>query len=178
MKTEYSEPELSMVRLLEKHVNAELNGDLDTTMETMSENPHLYNIPSMMGGNGYDGVRNFYKNHLVGKFFPPDVTMNRVSLTVGSEQIVEELVIEFTHTTTIDWLLPGVAPTGKKVSIGVVVIAGAKDNRLTHEHIYWDQASVLVQIGLLDPKGLPVCASESAKKLLDPSLPNRILAVD
>ena len=120
MTTEYSESELAMVNLLEKHVNAELQGDLDTTMATMSEDPHLFNIPTMMGGNGYDGVRSFYKDHLVGKFFPPDVTMNRVSLTVGTNQIVEELVIGFTHTATIDWLLPGIEPTGKRVEIGVL----------------------------------------------------------
>ena len=173
MTTEYSETELAIINLLEKHVNAEIAGDIDTTMATMSGNPHLFNIPNMMGGNGYDGVRSFYKNHLVGKFFPPDVTMNRVSLTVGTTQIVEELVISFTHTIAIDWLLPDIAPTGKKVEIGVVVIAGVKDKKLTHEHIYWDQASVLVQIGLLDRTGLPVCGAESAKKLLDPSIPNR-----
>ncbi|MBI0410277.1 MAG: nuclear transport factor 2 family protein [Nitrosospira sp.] len=175
MTTEYSESELAMVNLLEKHVNAELQGDLDTTMATMSEDPHLFNIPTMMGGNGYDGVRSFYKDHLVGKFFPPDVTMNRVSLTVGTNQIVEELVIGFTHTATIDWLLPGIEPTGKRVEIGVVVIAGVKDKKLTHEHIYWDQASVLVQVGLLDSNGLPVCGAESAQKLLNPTMPNRTL---
>jgi carboxymethylenebutenolidase len=174
MTTEHSESELAMINLLEKHVQAELAGDLDTTMATMSENPHLLNVPNMMGGNGYEGVKSFYKNHLVGKFFPPDVTMNRVSLTVGTNQIVEEVVISFTHTMVIDWLLPGIAPTGKKVEIGVVVIAGVKDNKLTHEHIYWDQASVLVQVGLLDPTGLPVCGAESAKKLLN-LIPNRTL---
>lgn len=176
MDMTYSEAELSMIKLLEKHVTAELQGDLQTTMATMSDAPHLFNIPNMMGGNGYDGVRSFYENHLVGKFFPPDVTMTRVSLTVGTNQIVEELVIQFTHTVMIDWLLPEIAPTGRKVEIGVVVIAGVKDKKITHEHIYWDQASVLVQVGLLDPKDLPVCGSESARKLLDPSLPNRTLA--
>ena len=145
MTTEYSESELAMVNLLEKHVNAELQGDLDTTMATMSEDPHLFNIPTMMGGNGYDGVRSFYKDHLVGKFFPPDVTMNRVSLTVGTNQIVEELVIGFTHTATIDWLLPGIEPTGKRVEIGVVVIAGVKDKKLTHEHIYWGSVALLIK---------------------------------
>ncbi|MBM4123127.1 MAG: ester cyclase [Nitrospira sp.] len=175
MDSHYSESELAMIELLEKHVNAELQGDLDTTMATMSDNPHLHNIPNMMGGNGYDGVRSFYKNHLVGKFFPPDVTMKRVSLTVGTTQIVDELVITFTHTTVIDWLLPEIAPTGKKVEVAVVVIAGVKDNKITHEHIYWDQASVLAQVGLLDPKNLPVCGSEGARKLLDPSVPNRTL---
>lgn len=166
MKTEYSEAELEMINLLEQHVNAELQGDLETTMATMIDNPHLLHVPSMMGGNGYEGVKNFYKNHLVGKFFPPDVIMQRVSITVGSHQIVDELVIKFTHTTMVDCMLPEIAPTGKKVEIGVVVIAGIKDKKITHEHIYWDQASVLFQIGLIDRKGLPICGSESAQKLI------------
>jgi carboxymethylenebutenolidase len=68
-----------------------------------------------------------------------------------------------------------VAPTGKKVEVAVVVIAGIQDGKITHEHIYWDQASVLVQVGLLDPKNLPVCGSEGARRLLDPSVPNRTL---
>jgi carboxymethylenebutenolidase len=178
MKTENSEAEMEMINLLEQHVNAELQGDLDLTMATMTEDPHLLNIPNMMGGNGYDGVKHFYKNHLVGKFFPPDVMMQRISLTVGSQQIVDELVISFTHTTVVDWMLPELAPTGKKVEIGVVVIAGIKDKKITHEHIYWDQASVLFQIGLIDRHDLPICGSESAKKLLDPSLPNRLLSID
>ena len=165
--------EQAMVSLLEQHVQAELQGDLETTMRTMSAHPHLLNIPNLMGGNDYTGVRNFYSQHLVGKFFPPDVTMQRVSLTVGRAQIVDELVIAFTHTVEIDWLLPRVPPTNKRVEIGVVVIAGIHDNKITHEHIYWDQASVLVQIGLIKPAGLPVCGAESAKKLLDPSLPTR-----
>ena len=174
MTTEYSETELEMINLLEQHVNAELEGDLELTMATMTEDPHLLNIPNMMGGNGYEGVKNFYKNHLVGKFFPPDVIMQRVSLTVGSHQIVDELVITFTHTTMVDWMLPMVEPTGKKVEIGVVVIAGIKDKKISHEHIYWDQASVLFQVGLIDRYNLPICGSESAKKLLDLSLHNKL----
>ena len=83
MTLEYSETELEMINLLEQHVNAELEGDLDLTMATMTEDPHLLNIPNMMGGNDYEGVKSFYKNHLVGKSFPPDVIMQRVSLTVG-----------------------------------------------------------------------------------------------
>ena len=175
MDIEYSEYELEMINLLDQHVNAELQGDLDTTMATMTDNPHLLNIPNMMGGDGYEGVKGFYKNHLVGKFFPPDVIMQRVSLTVGRNQIVDELVIKFTHTTVIDWMLPTIPPTGKKIEIGVVVIAGITNKKITHEHIYWDQASVLFQIGLIDRHDLPICGSESAKKLLDSSIPNRML---
>jgi len=59
------------------------------------------------------------------------------STTVGDTQIVDELVISFTHTTVIDWMLPGVAPTGKPVEAAFVVVVGCKDGKITHEHIYW-----------------------------------------
>ena len=164
-----------MIDLFQKHVGAELNGDLATTMDTMTDSPHLNHVPTMAGGVGRDGVHAFYRDHLVGKFFPPDVKMDNLSRTVGTDQIVEELAISFTHTTAIDWLLPGVAPTGKPVELGVVVIVGFKDGEISHEHIYWDQASVLVQIGLLDPKGLPVSGAEVARKVVKPKLPSRVI---
>jgi carboxymethylenebutenolidase len=168
-----SSAQRAMVEMFQKHVGAELAGDLDTTMDTMSEDPHLNHVASMAGGVGRDGVRAFYRDHLVGKFFPPDVKITNVSRTVGDDRLVEELVISFTHTTPIDWLLPGVSPTGKPVEIAVAVIVGFKDGKISHEHIYWDQAGVLVQVGLLDPTGLPVTGAESARKVLDPKLPPR-----
>ena len=163
-----------MVELFGKHMNAELNGDLETTMATMTDDPHLNHVPVMAGGVGKEGVRQFYKDHLVGKFFPPDVKITKVSETIGDNQIVDELVISFTHSVAIDWLLPGVAPTNKFVEIAVVALVGFKDDKISHEHIYWDQASVLVQVGLLDPKGLPICGAESARKVQDPKIPSRI----
>lgn len=162
-----------MVDLFQRHVNAELAGDLDTTMATMTDHPHLNHVPVMTGGVGRDGVRDFYRDHLVGKFFPPDVEMINVSRTIGHDQLVEELAISFTHTTPMDWLLPGVRPTGKKVEMAVAVIIGFKDGKIAHEHIYWDQAGVLVQVGLLDPTGLPVSGAESARKVVNPQLPAR-----
>jgi carboxymethylenebutenolidase len=168
-----SSAQQAMVELFQKHVGAELAGDLDTTMATMTEDPHLNHVATMAGGVGRDGVRAFYRDHLVGKFFPPDVKMTNVSRTVGHDRVVEELVISFTHSTPIDWLLPGVPPTGKPVELAVAVIVGFKDGKISHEHIYWDQAGVLVQVGLLDPTGLPVTGAESARKVLDPKLPPR-----
>src|SRR5262249_43329364 len=146
----------AMIDLFQKHVNAELAGDLDTTMATMRDDPYLNNVPTMAGGFGRDGVRAFYRDHLVAKFLPPDVKMASVSRTVGESQLVEELAISFTYTTPIDWVWRSVAPTGKRVEMAVAVVGGFKDCKSSHEHIYWDQASVLVQFGLLDPKGLPV----------------------
>jgi carboxymethylenebutenolidase len=168
-----SEQQQKMVDLFQSHVGAELDGDLDTTMATMSAEPHLNHVPTMAGGVGRDGVRAFYRDHLVGKFFPPDVQIRNVSRTVGEDQIVEELFISFTHTTVIDWLLPGVAPTGKPVEMAVAVVIGFKDDKISHEHVYWDQAGVLVQVGLLNPAGLPVTGAESARKVIDPKLPSR-----
>ena len=162
-----------MIDLFQKHVGAELAGDLDTTLATMSDRPHLNHVPTLAGGVGREGVRAFYQNHLVGKFFPPDVEIQTVSRTVGESHLVEELYIRFTHTTVIDWLLPKVAPTGKPVEIAFCVVVGFKDGKISHEHIYWDQAGVLVQVGLLDPADLPVSGAESARKVLDPTLPPR-----
>jgi carboxymethylenebutenolidase len=173
--TDPSAEQQDMVALFERHVAAELAGDLATTMATMTDDPHLNHVPTMAGGVGREGVQAFYRDHLVGKFFPPDVKMTSVSRTVGHDQVVDEIVISFTHTARIDWLLPGVAPTGKPVEMAVAVIVGFKDGKITHEHIYWDQAGVLVQIGLLDPKGLPVSGAESARKVLNPKLPARAM---
>src|SRR6185312_14949347 len=159
-----------MISLFQEHMNAELAGDLDTTMSTMTDHPHLNHVPTMAGAIGYEQVKAFYRDHLVGKFFPPDVRIASVSQTIGENQIVDELLISFTHTTEIDWLLPGVAPTLKPVEIAVVAIVGFKDGKISHEHIYWDQAGILVQIGLLDRSGLPVTGAESARKVVNPSL--------
>jgi carboxymethylenebutenolidase len=171
--TALSTEQQAMVALFQQHVGAELGGDLDTTMNTVTDNPHLNHVPTMAGGVGREGVRAFYRDHLVGKFFPPDVKMTNVSSTVGQDQVVEELFISFTHTTPMDWLLPGVLPTGKYVEMAVAVIVGFKDGKISHEHIYWDQASVLVQVGLIDPASLPVSGAESARKVRNPKLPPR-----
>jgi len=151
-------------------MQAELDGDLDLTMATMSPDPHLNHVPVCAGGSGAPAVRDFYDQHLVGQFFPPDVQFDNVSRTVDDHQIVDEIVISFTHTRSIDFMLPGVPPTGKRIEAAFVVIVGVADGKVTHEHIYWDQASVLVQIGLLDPTGLPVTGAEQARLVLDPTL--------
>ena len=128
--------------------------------------PHLGRGPSEPV---VEELRDFYDRHLVGQFFPPDVEFTPVSRTVDEHQVVDEMVISFTHTRVIDFMLPGVAPTGRRVEAAFVVIVGVADGKVTHEHIYWDQASVLVQLGLLDPTGLPVTGAEQSRLVLDPS---------
>jgi carboxymethylenebutenolidase len=171
--TTLSVEQQAMVAMFQRHVEAELAGDLDTTMATMTDDPHLNHIPTMAGGVGRGGVQAFYRDHLVGKFFPPDVTMTNLSRTVGQDRLVDEIAISFTHTESIDWLLPGIPATGKRVEMAVAVIVGFRNGKISHEHIYWDQASVLVQVGLLNPAGLPVGGAEIARKVIDPKLPSR-----
>lgn len=157
-----SQAQQTLLDIFQQHVDAELSKDLDTTLATMTSDPHLNNIPTLIGGTGPKEVKEFYSSLiLTGKFFPPDTEMVPVSRTVDEYQIVDELIFKFTHTTEIGWMLPGIKATGKKVAIPLVVIVGFKDYKITHEHIYWDQAGVLVQLG----NGLPVTGVESAQKM-------------
>lgn len=158
--------------IFKAHMDAELSGNLDKTLATMAPNPHLVSVPTMMGGHGPEGVRTFYAKRLVGQFFPPDVEFETISRTYSQERLVDELIISFTHTTKIDWMLPGIDPTGKRVEVVFVVIVGIADDKVSYEHILWDQANVLVQLGLLDPTGLPVTGAGAAAKLRNPSLPD------
>ena len=151
--------------LFDAHMRAELDGDLDGTMATMVEDPHLLNLPSGTGGLGTEGVRAFYANDLIGQFFPPDAVFIPISRTIDGARLVDELVIRFTHDRVITHLLPGVAPTGRAVEIALVVVVGARDGKVAYEHIYWDQAGLLAQLGLLDPTGLPVDTTTAARLL-------------
>ncbi len=121
-------------------------------------------------------MRDFYANHFIGRW-PGDTKLIPISRTVGTSQVVDEFVLTFTHDTEIDVLLPGVAPTGRRVELPHIVVMGVREGKVTHEHIYWDQGSLLVQVGLLDPSGLPVVGVEQARKLLDRSLPSNELII-
>lgn len=164
--TTISQGQQALIDAFQQHVDAELRQDLDATLATMTPDPHLNNIPTMIGGMGLEGVRQFYSDLILsGKFFPPDTEMVPVSRTVDEHQLVDEIIFKFTHHSEIGWMLPNIAPTGKRVEIPLVVIVGFSHGKVAHEHIYWDQASVLVQIGLLDARGLPVNGVESAQKM-------------
>jgi carboxymethylenebutenolidase len=113
-----------------------------------------------------EGVRRFYAGHFV-ESIPADWSITLISRTVGLEQVVDELVISFTHDVEVDFLLPGVPPTGRHVESPTVAIGAFRDGMVRYEHIYWDQASVLVQVGLLEPRGMPCVGAEQARKLLD-----------
>jgi carboxymethylenebutenolidase len=159
------QPNLGVV--FDRHIKHEFEDhDVDATMQTMIKEPYVHHVPMMTGGVGYQGVYNFYKNHFIGKM-PADTKIVRISRTIGKDQVVDELIISFTHDREVEYMLPGVSPTGKYITLPHVVIMNFKDGRIVHEHIYWDQASLLVQVGLLDPRLLPVTGQEQAKRLLE-----------
>ena len=161
----------NLSQLWEEHVRYEFSTrNTEDTLATMVEDAYVNHIPVLTGGVGRDQLREFYSKRFIPQM-PPDTEMTPVSRTIGEDQLVDEMVFKFTHTIRLDWMLPGVAPTGKRVEVPLVAIVRFREGKLAHEHIYWDQASVLVQIGLIDPANLPVTGIESARKVFDPSLP-------
>ncbi|HEX2238015.1 MAG TPA: ester cyclase [Gammaproteobacteria bacterium] len=146
----------------------------EDTLSTMVEDAHVNHVPVLTGGVGLDELREFYSKRFIPQM-PPDTEITPISRTIGNDQLVDEMVFKFTHSIKMDWMLPGIAPTGKRVEVPLVAIVHFRDNKLAHEHIYWDQASVLVQLGLLDAGSLPVAGAESARKVLDPTLPSNAL---
>ena len=167
-----------LVKLWEAHCGYEFDTrDVDATMATMVPQPYVNHIPTMTGGVGHDDLKHFYANHFIG-VNPPDFHLEPVSRTVGADRLVDEFVARFTHTTEVDWMLPGVAPTGRAVAIPMVAIVQFQGDKLVHEHIYWDQASVLVQVGLIDSRDLPVTGAEQARKVMDKTRPCNALMRD
>lgn len=161
--------------LWERHTTYEFaTRDVAATMRTMVAEPYVNHIPVMTGGVGGEELARFYAHHFIPKC-PADFKLVPISRTVGADRLVDEFVVSFTHDVEIDWMLPGIPPTGKHVQVPTVAIVNFRGDKLYHEHIYWDQASVLVQIGLLDPKRLPVAGVETAKKLLDETCPSNTL---
>ena len=146
----------------------------EDALATMVEDAYVNHIPVMTGGVGKPALREFYSKYLIPQM-PPDMELTPISRTIGTDRLVDEMVGKFTHTVRMDWMLPGIAPTLKRVEVPVVAIIRFRDGKLAHEHLYWDQASVLIQLGLLDPGTLPVVGVDSARKVLDPSLPSNAL---
>jgi len=161
--------------LWEEHVRDEfVTRDTEATLDTMVADAYVNHVPVMTGGDGRDALREFYSRRFIPKM-PPDTEIVPISRTIGADRVVDEMLFRFTHTIEMDWMLPGVSPTGRRVEVAVVVIVHFRDRKLAREHIYWDQASVLVQLGLLDGSGLPVAGGESARKVGDPRLPSNTL---
>jgi carboxymethylenebutenolidase len=152
------------------HLRAEFAAhSADAALATMVAHPRVHQVPVMIGGEGRDEVYAFYAHYFLPQI-PPDIETIPVSRTIGQGRLVDEMVLRFTHTIPMDFILPGIPPTGKRVEVALVVVVQFDGDKMVHEHLYWDQASVLVQLGLLPPGGLPVVGAEGARSVLDRSL--------
>jgi carboxymethylenebutenolidase len=161
--------------LWDKHVRSEFaTKDTPAALNTMVPDAYVNHVPVLTGGVGKEQLGEFYANHFIPQM-PADTEIIPISRTIGSDRLVDEMVIRFTHDIEMDWMLPGVAPTRKRVEVATVAVITFRDGKLYNEHIYWDQASVLVQLGLLDAKTLPVAGVETARKVIDPTLPSNQL---
>jgi carboxymethylenebutenolidase len=157
-------PDLSA--LWQQHTDNEfVTRDIEATLDTMVDDAYVNHVPVMTGGRGKEALRAFYSRDFIPKM-PPDTTLIPVSRTVGEDQLVDEMIFSFTHTDEMPWMLPGVPPTNRPVQIPLVVIVRFRDGKIAHEHIYWDQASVLKQLGLLTDPTLPVFGAETAQRVL------------
>jgi carboxymethylenebutenolidase len=146
-----------------EHLRTEFSAhSADEAIATMIANPLVNQVPVMIGGNGKEELYEFYAKYFLPQI-PPDMEMVPVSRTIGQGRLVDEMVARFTHTIPMDWMLPGIAPTGKRVEVGLVVVVQFDGDKLA-------QASVLVQLGLLQPGGLPVVGAEGARSVLDRSI--------
>jgi carboxymethylenebutenolidase len=164
-------PHYDLSSLLQEHLKYEfVTHDADATMETMVAQPYVNHVPTLTGGVGHDMLKRFYKYHFI-PHLPEKHRSVLISETVGSDAVILELVNIFTHDVEIDYLLPGIPPSGKELTVPIVVVAKFRGGQLYHEHIYWDQATLLAQLGLIDRKGLPIAGAEEARKMLDQSLP-------
>ena len=159
-----------MIAKWDEHISYEFSTrDVTSTIATMVEDAYVNHVPVMTGGYGREALRRFYAEDFI-SLMPADTSIKLISRTLGQDQLVDEMIFSFTHTEEMPWMLPGVPPTHRHVDIPLVVVVGFRKGKLAHERIYWDQASVLKQIGLLTDASLPVFGAETAQKLLDPAM--------
>ena len=160
-----------MIARWDEHIGYEFSTrDVASTIATMVEDAYVNHVPVMTGGYGHDGLRRFYSQDFISSM-PADTSIQLIARTIGQDRLVDEMIFSFTHSEEMPWMLPGIVPTHRYVEIPLVVVVGFREGKLAHERIYWDQASVLKQIGLLTDPSLPVFGAETAHKLLDPSMP-------
>ena len=172
----FTTEEQGLIEVLERHMSSEFERhDADEAISTMTESPVLTHVPVATGATGREALRAFYATKFC-PFLPPDAELQLLTRTVGQNRIVDEFVLRFTHSVRMDWFAAGIEPTGRRLEVPHVAVIQFEDGKIASEHIYWDQATVLVQLGLLEPKELPVIGAEQTHRLTDPGAPaNRLI---
>jgi carboxymethylenebutenolidase len=168
-------PRYDLSALWDNHTDQEFKlRDTDATVASMTPDAYVNHVPTLTGGYGAEELRRFYQHHFISRL-PADTKVVPVARTVGPDRVVDEIIFCFTHTCEIDFMIPGVAPTGKYVEVPIVVVIEFRGDKLYNEHIYWDQASMLAQLGVLDASGLPIAGIESARKARGEAIPSNAM---
>lgn len=163
--------EKKMNDLWDTHLTSEFtHKSPEQALATMTDNPRVIITPILVGGAGTEELHTFYARHFLNQV-PADMEILRLSRTIGQDRVVDEIVLRFTHDIQMDWVLPGVPATGKKLEFPMVVIVYMDGDKIAAEHLYWDNASILKQAGLLHDPKLPVLGSEVAQHMLNPTGP-------
>ena len=162
-------------QLWELHLASEFaHKDTEGALATMTANPRVTIVPTMIGGHGRDELRTFYSKHFLNQL-PPDLEVVPVSRTLGETRIIDELVLRFTHSIQMDWVLPGIPATDKVIEFAMVAIVYVEDGKIASENLYWDTATILRQAGLLPDPELPVLGAESAHNMITPAPLNHLI---
>lgn len=167
--------EQALIDVWEAHTAAEfVQKDADAAIATMTENPVLIHVPVGTGATGQEPLRKFYREIFIPQT-PPDFTLDLLTRSIARNRLIDEFIVRFTHTVQMDWFAPGIAPTGRRLVVPHVGIVTFEGGRISSEHIYWDQATVLLQLGVLE-QGLPALGAEQADRLSNSDAPaNRLL---
>ncbi len=137
-------------QLWAEHLRGEFETkDVEATLATMVEDAYVNHMPVSTGGRGKDALRRFYRDDFIPSW-PGDLVTTMVNRVVGESQLVDELHTTFTHDRPMNWFLPNVPPTRRKIEMDLVVVVQFRGDKIACERIYWDHASVLRQAGLVE----------------------------
>ncbi len=168
--TRFGPDDQALIEVWEAHTAAEFeHKDADAAIATMTERPVLIHVPVNTGATGKEALRKFYAEIFIPQM-PEDVELELLSRSVGQDRIIDEFILHLTHSIRMDWFVPGIEPTGRRLAVPHVGIIAFENGKISSEHIYWDQATVLSQLGLLD-SSLPVMGADQKNRLLDSDAP-------
>ncbi|MDC0707786.1 hypothetical protein POL68_04830 [Stigmatella sp. ncwal1] len=154
------------------HLHSEFKAkSTEDAMATMTDTPRVNIVPLMVGALNAEELKVFYSKHFLNQL-PPDITISPITRTVGQSRIVDEFVLAFTHSIQMDWILPGIPPTGRRIEMAMVVIVQFDPHgvKIESENLYWDMGSIMLQAGLIDAS-LPVRGADHARQALNPVMP-------
>ena len=170
----FNAAEQALIDVWEAHTAAEFeHKDADEAIATMTEHPVLIHVPVGTGATGREALRKFYREIFIPQM-PPDAELQLLTRSVAQNRVIDEFILRLTHTVQMDWFAPGIAPTGRRLVVPHVGIVAFEGGKISSEHIYWDQATVLLQLGILEGE-LPVLGTDQADRLLDPNAPANTL---